>query len=96
MPSLAALGDHVGGAELAAEVGAGLVPAHQHDPLGAELPGRQHGQQADGAVADHGDGAALGHAASDGGVPAGAVDVGQGEQDWPAVPRRCRRRRRGP
>ena len=34
---LAALGDHVGGAELAAEVGAGLVPAHQDDALGTEL-----------------------------------------------------------
>ena len=77
---LAALGDHVGGAVLAAEIGAGLVPAHEHDPLGAELPGRQHGQQADGAVADHGDGAALGHSAAGCGVPAGAVDVGEGEQ----------------
>ena len=39
---LAACGDHVGGAEFTAEVGAGLVPAHQDDPLGAELLGRQH------------------------------------------------------
>ena len=54
----AALGDDVGGAELAAEVGARLVAAHQHDALGAELLGRQHGEQADRAVADHGDGAA--------------------------------------
>ena len=61
---LAALGDHVGGAELAAEVGARLVAAHQHDPLRAELLGRQHGQQADRAVADDGDGAARGHAAA--------------------------------
>ena len=52
---LAALGDDVGGAELAAEVGAGLVAAHQDDLLGAEPLGRQHGQQADGAVADDGD-----------------------------------------
>ena len=53
---LAARGDDVGGAELAAEVGAVLVAAHQDDPFGAEPLGRQDGQQADGAVADHGDG----------------------------------------
>ena len=52
---LAAGGDDVGGAELAAEVGAGLVAAHQDDLLGAEPLGREHGEQADGAVADHGD-----------------------------------------
>ena len=55
---LAALGDDVGGAELAAEVGAVLVPAHQDDPLGAEPLGGQHGEQPDRAVADHGDGGA--------------------------------------
>ena len=39
---LAALGDDVGGAELAAQVGAVRVPAHQDDPLGAEPLGGQH------------------------------------------------------
>ena len=77
---LAAFGDHVGGPELAAEVGAGLVPAHQDDPLGAELLGRQHGQQPHRAVADDRDGVAGGDAGAVGGVPAGAVHVGQGQQ----------------
>ena len=90
-PVGAALGDHVGGAELTAEVGPRLVAAHQHDALGAELLGRQHGEQADGAVADHGDGAAGLHAAADSGVPAGAVDVGEGQQARPAGSRRCPR-----
>ena len=57
---VAALGDDVGGAELAAEVGAVRVAAHQDDPLGAEPLGGQHGAQADGAVADHGDRGAAG------------------------------------
>ena len=55
MPSVVAFGDDVGGTELAAEVGTGLVAAHQDDPLGAEPLGGQHRAQADGAVADHGD-----------------------------------------
>ena len=77
---LAALGDHVGGAELAAEVGAGLVAAHQDDLLGAQALGREHGEQPDGAVADDGDRGAGPHAAVDRGVVAGAEDVGEGEQ----------------
>ena len=55
---LAALGDDVGGAELAAQVGALLVPAHQDDLLGAEPLGRQHAAQSDGAVSDDGHGVA--------------------------------------
>ena len=65
---------------VAAEVGACPVAAHQHDALGPELVGREHGEEADGAVTDDGDRAAGRDAAPDGGVPAGAVDVGQGEQ----------------
>jgi hypothetical protein len=49
---VAALGDDVGGAELAAEVGAVVVPAHQQDPLGAEPLRREHRGQPDRAVAD--------------------------------------------
>lgn len=52
----AALGNHVGGAELLAQVGAIGVPAHQDDPLGAHLAGREHCRQSHRAVADHGDG----------------------------------------
>ena len=77
---LAAGGDDVGGAELAAQVGAGLVAAHEDDLLGAKPFGRQHGQQADGAVADDGDAGALVDPALDGGVVAGAEDVGEGQQ----------------
>jgi hypothetical protein len=51
---LAALGDDIGGAELPAEIGPCSVPAHEHDSLGAELPGRQDGQEADRDVADDG------------------------------------------
>ena len=39
---LAALGDDVGGAELEAQVGAGLVPAHEDDLLGAQPLGGEH------------------------------------------------------
>ena len=51
---LAALGDHVGGAEFAAQIGAVGVPAHQDDPLGPEPLGGQHAAQSDRPVADHG------------------------------------------
>src|SRR4051812_46422176 len=51
---LAAFGDDVGGAELAAEFGAVGVPAGEDDAFGAESFGGEHGGQADRAVADHG------------------------------------------
>ena len=56
------------------------VPAHRDDPLGAELPGRQHGEQADRAVADDRDGLARLHVGGDGAEPAGAEHVGGGQQ----------------
>ena len=77
---LAAGGDDVGCPERAPEVGACLVAAHEHDPLGPELGRREDGEQTDGAVTDDGDRAAVRDAAADGRVPARAVDVGQGEQ----------------
>ena len=52
---LAAFGDDVGGAELASQVGAYCVAAHEDDLLGAEPFGREHRHQADRAVADHRD-----------------------------------------
>ena len=52
---LAALRDHVGGAELPGDGGADLVPAQRDDPVRAEPAGGQHPAQADRAVADHGD-----------------------------------------
>lgn len=48
---LAAAGDDVGGAELAAQVGALGVAAHQDDALGAEQPGGDDRAQPDRAVA---------------------------------------------
>lgn len=58
------------------------VPAHQDDLFGAEPFGGQHGHQAYGAVADHGDGGARADAGLDGGVVAGAVHVRQGQKRW--------------
>ena len=77
---VAALGDHVGGAEFAAEVGAVRVPAHQDDPFGAEPLRGQDGGQPDRAVADDGHGGPRGDAGGDGAVVAGREDVGQGQQ----------------
>ena len=57
-----------------------LVAAHGDDPLGAELLGRQYGEQTDGAVADHGDGLAGAGLGGDGAEPAGAEDVGGRQQ----------------
>ena len=77
---VSAVGYHVGATELAPEIGAGGVAAHQQDPLGAESPGRKHGGQADRAVADHGDRGALAHAGLDRRVVPGREHVGEGEQ----------------
>ena len=49
-----AFGDDVGGTELDAEVGAGLVAPHQDDAFGAQLLGGEHGHEAHCAVADDG------------------------------------------
>ena len=80
MPSVAPLGDHVGGAELPAQVGAVLVVSHQHDPLGAEPPGGQHRAQPDRAVADHGHRRARADPGLHRGVVPGGEHVGQGQQ----------------
>jgi hypothetical protein len=80
--------DDVGGAELAGQLLAGLVAAHDDDPLGAELAGGEHAEQADGAVPDDGDGLARGGLGGDGGEPAGAQHVGGGEQAGDEVVRR--------
>ncbi len=77
---VAAFFDDVGGAELAGELLAGLVAAHDDDPLGAELPGGEHPEEADGAVTDDGDGLARADLGGDGAEPAGAEHVGRGEE----------------
>ena len=58
----------------------GCVAAHDDDPLGAELLGRQHAEETDGAVADDGDGLARADLGGDGREPAGAEHVGGGEE----------------
>ena len=83
---LAALGDDVGGAELAAEVGAGLVPAHQDDLLGAEPLGRQHRAQPDRAVTDHRHRRPRVDAGRDRAVVAGREHVGQASAATAAAP----------
>ena len=77
---VAALLDDVGRAELAGERLPVGVTAHRDDPLGAELSCGEDAEQADGAVADDGDGLAGAGFGGDGGEPAGAEHVGCGEQ----------------
>jgi hypothetical protein len=77
---LAAFGDDVGGAEVTGKPLAGLVTAHHDDPLGAELAGGEHPEQADGTVTDHGDRLARAGFGGDGGEPAGAEHVRRGEE----------------
>lgn len=70
----------MGGAEVATEVGAGGMAAHQDDHVGAELSGCQHPGKTDGAVADD-DHGCVGHdAALMGCVVPGEVDIGQCQQ----------------
>ena len=72
---VAAFLDDVGGAELACQALAWFVAAHDDDPLGAELAGGKHPEQADGAVTDHGDGLAGPDLGGDSTEPAGAQHV---------------------
>ncbi|MET7756067.1 hypothetical protein ABZT27_15335 [Streptomyces sp. NPDC005389] len=78
-PFLAADGDDVGGTELAAEVGTCLVSAHEDGLLRAEPLGRERGQEADVAIADHSDASAFVDTSGYGGAVAGAEDVREGE-----------------
>ena len=69
------------GTPLAGELVPVLVRAGEHnDALSAEHLGRQDARKADCAIADHGNGSALLDVGADGGVIAGAHDVGEGEQ----------------
>ena len=77
---VAAFLDDVGGAELAGQGLAVGVAAHGDDALGAELAGGEDAEQPDGAVTDDGDGLAGSDLGGDGGEPAGAEDVGGGQQ----------------
>jgi hypothetical protein len=68
---VAAFGDDVGGAERGSQPLARLMAGHGDDALGAEFAGGRHGGEADGSVADDGDGATRLHAAGgDGPQPA--------------------------
>jgi len=81
MPSSPRSGDDVGGAELEAEVGAGLVAAHEDDVAGPEELGRDHRAQAHGTVTDDGDRLPGLHAGNLRGVVAGRHDVGEAGSD---------------
>ncbi|MFC8194095.1 hypothetical protein ACFUTV_01760 [Streptomyces sp. NPDC057298] len=61
--------------ELATQIGARLVTAHQDDLLGAQALGGQDSQQADHALTGHGDAGALVHAARHRGVVAGKDEL---------------------
>ena len=76
----AALGDDVGRAPLAPQVGPGLVTAHEDDALGAHLACGEHGGQPDRAVADDRHGLARGHARHVRGVVPREVHVREREQ----------------
>ena len=76
---VAAFFDDVGGAELAGELLAGLVAAHDDDPLGAELSGGEHTEETDGAVTDDGDGLAWADLGGDRAEPARAEHIRCGE-----------------
>jgi hypothetical protein len=56
------------------------VAAHGDDPLGAEVPGGQDGEQSDRAVADHGDGLARAGLGGHRAEPTGAQHVGGREE----------------
>ena len=77
---VAPLLDDVGGAVVEGQLLAGLVAAHDDDALGAELARRENPVEADGAVADDDDGLARTDLGGDGAEPAGAEDVGGGEE----------------
>lgn len=72
---VAALGHDVGRAELAGELLPRVVAAHGDDPPGAHLPGGEHAEEADRAVADDRDRLAWLHVGRVGGEPAGAQNV---------------------
>jgi hypothetical protein len=77
---LAARGDDIRRAELAAQVGALLVPAHKDDLFRAEPRRGQHAAQSDRAVTDDGHSLAGAYPGGDRAVVARAVDVGQRQQ----------------
>src|SRR5215216_2193792 len=79
-PVVAALFDDVGRTVLAGQSLAWLVAAHRDDPLRAELLGGQHGEQADRAVTDDGNGPTRAGLGGDGSKPACAEHVGRREQ----------------
>ena len=75
-----ALGDDDVGAELAGQRRPVLVAGEGDDLLSTQGLGGQDGGQAHGAIADHRDGLAGAGLSRDGPEPAGAQDVGGGQQ----------------
>src|SRR5207302_2732841 len=77
---VAAFFDDVGRTELEGQLLSWLVAAHGDDALGAEVLGGQHGEEPHGSVADNGDRLARRDLGSGCSEPAGAEDVGGGEE----------------
>jgi len=77
---LTALADGIGRAELPREFDAVGVAAEDDDLLGAEALGGDHAAQADGAVADDGDGLARPHVGAERGMVACRHHVAECEQ----------------
>src|SRR5215210_607560 len=91
-PFVATLFDDVGRSVLARQTLSWLVAAHGDDPLGAELLRREHGEQADGAVADHCNVLARPDLGGHSTEPAGPEHIGCREQARDEVVRRYVRR----
>src|SRR5215207_2729764 len=89
---VAAFGDDVRGPEVEGEFLAGLVPAHRDDAFRAELLGRQHTEQPDRAVTDHGDGLARPGFGGHRSEPAGTQHIGSSQQARDQIVRRDVRR----
>jgi hypothetical protein len=82
---VAAFFDDVSGAELARELLARRVTAHDDDPFGAELLGGEHTEEADGAVTDDGDCLARPDLSGHGTEPTRAEHVRRREETWDQV-----------
>jgi hypothetical protein len=85
--------DDVGRAELERQLLSWRVAAHGDNPFRAEAPCSENGEQADRAIADHGDGLAGADLGGHRAEPAGAEHVGGGEKARDELVGRWLRRR---
>jgi hypothetical protein len=77
---LPTLGHNVGRAELESKLLPRYVPAHHNDSFCAPLPGGEHSEQSDRAVADHCDRRSRLHIRGIGSEPARAHHIGERQQ----------------